>query len=149
LPRRRFDGETEDVGVIERKTVALAVGAVGLGPSAGFPFPGGDDFREREIARCLQRLLEPRRGKQGIVGDGDDAGARVAIDGAKGVKLLEEGGRDARLFVQDSPCRRVEAFIQVDETARKRPLPLGGGLRASHQQSPRRHRGADISTRST
>ena len=59
-----------------------------------------------------------------VVGDRHHALARIAVDGAEGVELLEEDLAQAGLFLELAPRRFIERFVDAHEAARQRPLAL-------------------------
>ena len=75
--------------------------------AAGLALPGHRDGRGRQAPSARERLREGPLRQQRQVGHGDDAHARIAIQGAEGVELFEARLRDPDLLPQDPPGRRV------------------------------------------
>src|SRR5262249_39273707 len=85
---------------------------------------GREPGRFARVRRCLDAVVGELDERE--VGYGDDSLARIAIDGAERVELLEEDPRDARLLGELAPRRFVERLVDADEPAGERPLPLEG-----------------------
>jgi len=60
--------------------------------------------------------------KQPEIGNTDDAHARIALHGAKGIELLQMSPLNAGFVVQYAFRRIVDRFINPDKAARERPL---------------------------
>src|SRR5262245_44298738 len=69
-----------------------------------------------------------------VVRHRNDALARVAIDGAERVELLEEHLAEARLFLELAPRSVFEQLLDADEAARQRPLAFERGQGPLYQQ---------------
>lgn len=58
---------------------------------------------------------------EGVVGDADDASARVAVGVAEGVELFEENVFDVGFFFEFAAGGLVESFLHVDEATGESP----------------------------
>lgn len=58
---------------------------------------------------------------EGVVGDADDAPARIALGGAKGVELFEEHIVQVSFLLKFAAGSLVEGFVHVNEAAGQCP----------------------------
>src|SRR4051812_7185540 len=71
---------------------------------------------------------------QSIIGDGDDAAARIAVRVAESIELLEKDVADSGLLLQLAQRSVVEALVHAHESAGERPATLERLHAALNQQ---------------
>lgn len=95
----------------------------------------GVERRQHQVVMIRQRRSQPVDRNQREIGDCNDAHTGITARIAEAVELFEPSVVEPRLFDEDTPGRRVEAFVDANESAGEGRCTLVRRLTAVLKQS--------------